>query len=492
MTGLPVSNLVQVNVSLSPTAAAARSFGILLVMGDSNVINGLDRVRTYTSITQVANDFGTSAPEYLAAALYFSQISQPQTVMIGRWLRTATSGINLGGLLTAAEQVITNWTSITTGSFTVHVDGTSHNVTGLNFSAALNMNGIASVINTAISSYATCTWNGSQFVITSLTTGTSSAVTALTAEGTGVDVSAQLLMTASTLEELVPGYAAEAPLAAVEALDSLSTSWYGLTFACATFPVTSDYLAIAGYIEADNVTRMFGITVQDTNALVPTATSDLGYQLEQLGYLQTWTQYSSQSAYASASLFGRLFSVDFAAQNSTITAMYKQEPGVTGEILNQTQANSLQAKRYNVFIEYQNNTQIVQFGTMVGPAYIDDIHNIDWFQNAVQTAVYNLLYTSTTKVPQTDSGMNQFVNVIGGICQEAVNNGMLAPGTWTAAGFGNLATGDFLKFGYYIYAPPMSSQSQSDRENRIAPTIQVAVKLAGAIQQLVINVSVNR
>jgi hypothetical protein len=146
-----------------------------------------------------------------------------------------------------------------------------------------------------------------------------------------------------------------------------------------------------------------------------------------------------------------------------------------------------------VFVEYDNDTAIIQYGVMSGPAWIDEIHGLDWFQNAIQNACYNLLYTSPTKIPQTDAGSNQLVNVINGVCEEAVNNGLVAPGIWTSTvEFGQLITGMFLKTGYYVYVQPMALQSQADREARICPPIQVAIKLAGAIQELDVVIEVNR
>ena len=146
----------------------------------------------------------------------------------------------------------------------------------------------------------------------------------------------------------------------------------------------------------------------------------------------------------------------------------------------------------NVFVDYVNGTMIIQYGVMSGSAYFDEIHGLDWFQDAVQNECFNVLYQSATKVPQTDAGVNQLVNAISQACDEAVNNGLVAPGVWNADGFGELAPGQFLKLGYYIYAQPVALQSQSDRETRVAPPIQVAIKLAGAIQELNVLVNVNR
>ena len=489
---LPVSRLIRVSVNLSPLAAAARSFGVLMIAGDSNVINGLERCRTYSNITSVALDFGTSAPEYLAAALYFGQSPSPSTLMIGRWLRTASSAMNWGGILTPAQQALSNFTTITTGSMKVTIDGTLKTLTAMDFSAQTNLNGVASVITTALSSAGTCVWNGSYFSIVSATTGTASSVTAAIPAGSGTDVSTLLKLTSATLQALVPGYAAEQPVDCATALANASTSWYGLAFAASTMPTDTQSLAVCGLLEAAVPTRIFGISSQDTNILSAVYTTDIASLTSAAGYKQTIVQYSSSSPYSVASLLGRAFSVNFNGNNTTITLMYKQEPGITGEILTTTQADTLKTKRCNVFVQYVNSTMIIQYGTMAGSAYLDEIHGLDWFQDAVQNAVYNLLYTSTTKIPQTDSGVNQILNAIGGVCDQAVTNGLAAPGIWTGPSFGTLNTNQYLKLGYYIFSQPLAQQSSADRAARKAPAIQIALKLAGAIQEADILIEVNR
>lgn len=600
---LPVSRLVQVDVNLSPIPAAGRNFGDLLILGDSNVISGLQRIEDFSSLDEVANAFGTTAPEYLASSLYFGQNPQPANLSIGRWLRVATAAQLLGEILSASQSTLLNFTQVTSGGFTVVIDGTSHALTGLNFSTALNLNGVASDVTTALSGAGVCTWNGSQFIITSATTGAgtaasgtvtfsgnptasdtvtingivitfvasgptgnqvliggtdnitavnlatflqnstnaslltqsysvsglvvtitykqvgtagnaiglaksstalavsgadlagglnASSVSYATSPGSGTDVSTLLGLTAAVALPLVPGYAAETALAAVQALSNISNAWYGLNFAASVMPTDDDNVSIAGFIEGDSVTRVFGATITNSNVLSSLVTTDLASRLMALGYDQSFTQYSSNSPYASCSFFGRAFSVDFTQQNATITLMFKQEPGVVAEVLTTDQANVLQSKRCNVFTAYNNDTSIIQYGTMAGPAFFDEIHGLDWLQNAIQTAVYNVLYTSTSKVPQTNAGINQFTNAIGGICDQAVFNGLAAPGVWNAPGFGQLQQGQYLKSGYYIFAQSVDLQSESDRAARKAPPIQVAIKLAGAVQSVDVLVNVNR
>jgi hypothetical protein len=610
---LSVSRLVQVTVNISPAGAIGRSFGTLMIAGDSNVISGLQRFVPVNSIEAVAAlGYSSTAPEYLAAELYFSQVPQPSSAMMGRWLSAATSGFNLGEIQTPAAQAISTWTGITSGGFKIAIDGGSLTaVTSLNFSSVTNLNGVASVITTGLSGAslgAVCTWNGSAFQITSNSTGagaaatgtitftgnpaandtvtiggtavtfvasspvgnqvvigSSSAITlanllaflqasndsnidectytstglvitllykvagtggnsftlaksssALSVSGadlsggtmpssvgyavapaSGTDISSLLGMTSATSQGLANGYASETPVQCVTALQSLSSQWYGIMFASTATVTTAQSLAVSSYVEALTLKRIYGVTTQDPNTLSALVMNDLASLMSGAGYNQSCIQYSSTSAYAIASMFGRAFTVDFTAQNSTIELMYKQEPGVTAENLQEGQADVLASKNCNVFASYDNSTSILQTGCMSSGTFFDEIHGLDWFQNAVQTAVYNVLYTAPTKIPQTDPGLNQFTNACASVCGSqpggAVYNGLAAPGVWNStATFGTLQTGQYLTQGFYVYAPSVNTQSESDRATRKAPPIQIALKLAGAFQTADVLVTVNQ
>ena len=52
-TGLSVNRLIRTSVNLSPVAAARRGFGTLLVCGDSDVIDVVERIRSYTTLETV-------------------------------------------------------------------------------------------------------------------------------------------------------------------------------------------------------------------------------------------------------------------------------------------------------------------------------------------------------------------------------------------------------------------------------------------------------
>jgi hypothetical protein len=464
------------------------------VLGSSDVIDTGERIRQYATSDAVAADFGTSAPEYTAANLFFSQSPQPSVLYVGRYAQTATAGRLVGPSLSAAQQALTNFTAVTTGSLSIDVDGNPEALTTLDFSGQTTLNGVASVLTTAFAGVATVTWDAvyKRFFITSATTGVSSAITFATTPGSGTDVAPLFGFRSTDGGRLAAGSAVETLVQGVTACANASTDWYGLYCAPVTAATDSDVLAVAAYIEAASPSRIYGVTTQSASVIDPASTSDIASQLQSLKYKRTFVQYSSSSPYAAASLFGRAFTVDFTGNKTTITLKFKGEPGVTAETLTESQAAALTAKNCNVFINYANSTAIIQQGVMVNGYYFDEVQGLDWLQNDVQTAIFNLLYTSPTKIPQSDAGVNQIVATCESSLVQAVNNGLVAPGVWDAAGFGALQQGQTLAKGYYIYAAPVASQSQADREARKAPTLQIAVKLAGAVHSANVIINVNR
>ncbi|HFI9838617.1 TPA: DUF3383 family protein [Escherichia coli] len=378
--GLPVSNVVNVDVIMSPVAATGRNFGALLILGTSTVIPVTERIRQYSAIEDIGDDFGVDSPEYEAATIFFSQSPKPTLVYIGRW--------------------------------------------------------------------------------------------------------------AKTLAEEEAG-AVETLLQAVNACLQY-TNWYGLAIADSADLVEADVISVAAAIEASSLSRILAVTTADVNVLVAGNTDNIGYKLKAAGYARTFWQYSSSSKYAAISAFGRAFTVNFTGSNTTITLKFKTEPGITYETLTTAQAAAIDAINGNVYVYYANDTAIIQQGVMANGDFFDERHGLDWLQNYVQTNLYNLLYTSATKIPQTDAGVTRLMTNVEASLDQAVNNGLIAPGVWNGGPIGQIESGDTLTKGYYVYADAVANQAQSDREARKSPVIQAAIKLAGAIHYADVQINVVR
>ena len=482
---LPVSNVVNVQIVMSPTAAALRNFGATLIIGATDVIDTSERIRTYAAseLSDIATDFGATSPEYLAAVAFFSQSPQPEQVQIGRWAKTATAGALKGAILSTASQAMSNFTTIESGEFDVDIDGSTVNVTGVNLSAESNLNGVASQVTAALQSKGTCVWDGQRFVIRSATTGETSKVSGVT------DTELPQALGINTGTTMVTGAPAESLVEGLNALLDYPTWYQGYLAADAE---DDDILAAAQVIEAASPKRILSVTIQDTAELDGTQTTSLGYKLSQAQLQRTLWVYSSTSPYAGASVLGRMSTVDYEGSDTTITLKFKQLPGVTPENLTLSQANAITANHGNVFVAYDNDTNILQEGVMAGGWFIDERTGLDWLENYVQTAVWNLLYTSNTKVGQDDVGSTELVATVSQALEQGVTNNLISPGVWNSDGFGALKRGDTLSTGYYVYIQPMEEQSQADREARKAPPIQCAVKLTGAVHFVDVTINVNR
>lgn len=282
----------------------------------------------------------------------------------------------------------------------------------------------------------------------------------------------------------------------LQAVNSLMdyNSWYGLHLAVpeADYLSDADIISVAAAVEASTVSRIFGITTDEDTILDAATTTDLASKLKAAKYSRTFIQYSTSSRYAALSAFARAFTVDFTGSNTTITLKFKQQPGITYETLGTSQANNLEAKNCNVYVYYENDTAILEQGVMSNGDFFDERHGLDWLQNAVQTADFNTLYTSTTKIPQTDAGTTTRIANIELVLDKAVQNGLFAPGKWTGGPMGQLNTGDTLTKGYYTWAENVDDQLQVDREARKGVPIQVAGKLAGAVHYGTVAITVVR
>jgi hypothetical protein len=495
---LPISELINVNVVLAPAAAQAQDLSTMLVLGSSDVIDVVERMREYTSLAAVAADFGTTAPEYLAAVLWFEQSPQPTSISIGRWARTATSGQLICAPLSAANQLLASWNTINNGGFKITVDGGAEQaVEALDFSVATTLDGIAAIIQAGLDTNgvaATIVYDAvnTRFVITANSTGVGSTVSFLSTPNSSTDISSMMGGTADDSGAYVAdGVAVETAVTAATLFDNyFGQTWYALVMP--QIDDNDDHVAVAAYIEGSDNKHLYGVTTQEAGALSAVSTTDIAYRLSQLGYNRSIVQYSSESAYAICSALGRLLTVNYNGNSTVITLMYKQEPGIVAESLTPTQMVNVAAKNCNVFVNFNNNTAILRNGVMSSGEFADNITDTDWLAVTIMNTLYNLLYTSPTKIPQTDSGGHILVTACEAVCSQGVANGTLAPGTWNSNGFGGLSQGDFLPKGFYVYIQPIAQQNQADREARRAPPIQIAAKLAGAVHSVDVTINVNR
>lgn len=444
--------------------------------------SNVDSYRIYTNLLSVGTDYGTTSVAYNMASTIFSQspniISGSGRLVIAP-LETATSatagknvGVDISANLTALK-------AVTDGDIEITIDSTVVPLTGLNFTGAVTLANIASVIEGKIGSLASVTASSTAITIESKTVGaTSTIVIAQLAGGTGTDLSGAGLLnvtagtstagTDSTGETLTDAVARLFNL--VQFVGFMTTQH--LQDAAISAVSFTDKIFLHHLASSSNYAGI-ATTIKDVNKTQVRLISSLS-GLDEARLLK--------AAYAS-----RAFSVLLSGTGTTLTMNAKSLNGVNADIY-MTETLKTQSIDAGVDILPSVDNRITKTLTSGANGYFDDVYNELALKLDLEVATFNVLATSNNKVPQTEVGMAILVNSINRVLNQYVTNGYIGAGnSWNGATFGN--SEDMLRLiteqGYYVYYIPIAQQSQTDRDARKAPIIQIALKTAGAIHKVI-------
>lgn len=493
---IPVSSVVNVNIVLSPAAPSRANFSIMMGITNETTgpLNSIQRIKSYTGIEAVAEDWPANSEVLAMATTFYSQSPRPTNFKAGLRLEAATSALLLGG---ATIGSLAGFQAITDGSFNITIDGAANDILLLDFSADTTLEEVAATIETGLQAIATggfasatCTLTSeNRFLISSGTTGLSSTISQfLSPAVSGTSVISSLDM-AQGRTQFRQGSGAESVTQSLNALQDIDPNWYSFLFSKEvrdSVQIAGEDSVLAAGAWAEARTKAFGNITNDANALISGIDTDIVSKLTALGYERSFSDFASVSnadQYSASSVFGRIATVDFGDIDSTITMKFKQLPGIVTEDLTGSQYETLKGKRGNSYIEVGGNKMYAE-SFMHGSIFLDDLVNIDWLSNAIQTNVFGRLYTSTTKVPLTDKGGATLEQQVISALDEARNNGMIAPG--------EDIDGNFLSKGYVTRVQPVADIPAGDKSNRVGPTISVVALLAGAIHSIQVNVTLER
>ena len=476
MSSVPISEYIDVSITLAPTPQGLSGFGKLLFLSKEASagvapILPTERVRQYSSIKALAADFPAGEINK-AATVYYSQSPKPIYFMVGLIDGTDTSahatGNNTPNLATLQ--------AITAGGFTMTVDGTLVVISAVNLSAVTSFAQAASAIQTKLQVQlpgTLCSYDASlgKFVITSPTSGVTSTITVASADVSGL--AAAIGMLSATL---VQGKSEETPEDALTQCEQYDNSFYGVALDAEYEDVQASYDA-AVWTQARN--KVFFNTTNDADCLTATAPTTLVGQMKDASLKRTISTYAPVAgSYAGVSVAGRAFTVNFEGTNTTLTLMYKKLPTIPVAKLSSSQKGHLASINCNVFLDAGGNS-IYDEGKMADGTFFDTVHGTDWLQNRIETDVFNLMYHSPTKVPYTDTGVSMIIQKVERGLRQGVTNGLIAPGSTT--------DGTYLELGYRIDYIPVSDVSDADKGNRIYRGVTFIAVGAGAIHKITIT-----
>lgn len=182
-----------------------------------------------------------------------------------------------------------------------------------------------------------------------------------------------------------------------------------------------------------------------------------------------------------AAYAGRALSTDFNASLTSQTIHLKELATIDVDgTVDETRLAKAGAAGADVYVSIAGLPCVFSSG---GNLYFDQAYQRKWLKMALQTAGFNFLKSTNTKIAQTEEGMEGLKDEFRKVCAQAVANGYAAPGDWGGDKFGDpvALVRNVAGIGYYVYSTPLLRQSKSDRAARKAAAIQIAIKEAGAI-----------
>lgn len=487
---LPISNVINVSVTGTPSGLTEFNINSLALFTTETPSNS-DEFRTYQSAQQVEEDFGTSAVTTAMANNIFAQ--SPNILSGGGRLvvipMQAAVSATTGDVVTDDISAnIANFQSVTDGEVRIVLNGSNRDVIGLDFSSVNDLQDVADIIQRKIPDVK-ITATATTITFTSKKVGASSDVTLASVGGAGTDISAAAYLNAAastptsgadaTGETLVDAIARTTDAVAYAGVITNLDMQDAVVATTSTAIQAQDRIFVHHFASTEDIagicTTIQAAAQDKTRCLVYTTGGVAGANL-------------MKAAYA-----GRAFSVNTRGSLTAITMNLKQLANVVPDTgINQTIYDTADAAGADLYVNYQGAPSVYSTG---GNDYFDNVYMDLALKFALETAGFNYLRQTNTKIPQTETGMNGLKAAYAAVMERFVTSGYIGTGlTWNSSEtFGNpeLFRENITNKGYYIYSLPIAQQDSVERENRIAPLVQIAAKRAGAIHGGDVQVVVN-
>ena len=483
-----IKRFIDVEIEKVSASTSSASFSIPLLLSNSSIITATTRVREFTSLASVELFFDKNSEEYKACGAYFLQDpfndDQPSKMLIGRFVSGDSNAV-----LELGESPLTDvntWKTISSGNFSIDVDGTTQEVINLDFSLVTSLDDVASVI-TAASTGFTCTFVVNRFLATSDTTGVASTISLLSpiATPSGTDISGTGFLDGDS-GVISNGQAIETAEECIDAIKIVNSEWFaiGVTETLRTFATNSVLFIEDVSDEIERGRNLFIVSSNDINTTVLGNTTSFSAITKEKNYRRTVVCYHTKSEfYVDWSIMGAQLpkapgSTNWGYQElATVSegALVTIEP----DLLSKAQLEALLIVNTNAYTETTGST-FFDLGITCGGRdaekngeFIDTIVNIDFLQARLEETLLGFLISSDI-VDFSNAGISQIESV--------VRTSLLVSG---------VATGILVDGTISVSFPERSQVSAQDRAGRLLPSGTFSADLSGAINQVVVRGSVS-
>ena len=496
---LTIDRFLTVRLQDNATAVQTQDQTLANYVTDEFSDQFVDALYLYASSqTEVEQIFGTASEIAKATAKAFSHSQRPSQVMISYWNKTGEPIIARPNSLTATASPLPFLSLGASYTFTIKSRNVEQTVT---YTAdaeepPTDYDSFVAGLNAALgsSSRFVFSYSNGVFALSSKVNGADVDTDNIQLEGQIAD---DLRLTINRGVKEIRGIngstpEAQTPTDLISALDDKQPNYYG--FYVSADMTDAEIEEFADRLYSSNKPHVFAYTAQ-ADYMLDYAQSNPLYRIAEKNNRRVLVQLNKLGdKHAAVALLVESSSTNWEARNTAKTMKFKRQPmnqsdaGITTTI-----ANKADRLGINYYTDY-DGTAFLAEGRTLGTEifFIDSTVGRDALVDRVKASVATRLIQAP-KIPQTDEGQVALLGACIQPCEQFVRNGFIGQNlTWNSTGFGELAQGDILQRGYYIYSDSYALQSQSDREARKAMPIQIAVKESGAVHSAEILITVER
>ena len=405
---------------------------LILRVFTSNPLLPTLSIKEFTSSADVGEYFGLASEEYLRSLFYFGWVSKsttrPSKISFARYASADTLPQIFGFV---APQSVAAWTGISNGSFVLTIGATSNTMSGLDFTGATTLAGVAAIIQTAIRTKTGSMWTAAT-VTYDATRGSFNfnggiagpATIAATAPGTGTNILVNGLLGWTVSGIFSNGIAAQTPVEAVN--DSAATSSNFGTYLFQPALTLEQVTDLSVWNDAQNVAYMFLAHIAGVDASTY-FTALKNYS----GVALTEETVSGQYPEMVPGLIAA--ATDYTRPNSSQNYMYQQF-ALTPSATDDDMSDTLDANRINYYGRTQTAGQqidLYQRGVLMGlataPLDMNVYVNEMWLKDAAASACMEMLL-NLGRVSANKNGRAQVIQFLQPVITQALNNGVISVG----------------------------------------------------------------
>lgn len=490
---VPLSYTINVSVSTAPVGLGEYNTNTVCLFTNEQPLSTEPYIWAVNTQDAI-NEYGTNSLTAKMAQALFTPVPNLRTgngqVLIFPYTATnATSGSTTTIAIT--DTILTALKLISTADLTVTIDGTDYSATGMNFT---QINTVADVVSVLKNQYLDCdiaVVDTNKIKFTSRNYGTTASVALkATTGGTGTDIYGSSYLDGAN-QVTVAGVAQTGTTLAEAIAQAEEMAYFGGILTTQFLDNTGIEAAATAIQGKDHV---YYETVQSLKNI-----GILGAAIKTAGNRKTRllakTDEGAEIAKTAIATYATIAqSTNYSGVNTALTMNLKELTGIKPDgNINSTYYNLAKQNGVDIYANTEGLSCVYSFDNGY---YTDDATNLLWLKKALEVSGFNYLRKTNTKIPQTESGMVGLKNAYETRCSQGVANGVIGTGLqWNDS----IPFGDPEEFqrnieekGYYIYSIPIAQQSQAEREERIAPVVQIAIKLSGSIHQSNVIVQIQR